>query len=132
MDWDSEDHGETVLRSVALLMTNGCNCKTGCCTARCGCVKRNGKCGAGCSFQNCCNLPISCPTISNDLDLVIAEKTTTNHNEEIDDIMLALSGELEDSSDQSDNEPMDNAAAINEPHGSDLSSSDLEQSESEL
>ena len=45
--------------------------------------------------------------------------------------MLALFGELDDSSDQSDNEPTDNAAA-NEPHGSDFSSSDLEQSESEL
>ena len=46
--------------------------------------------------------------------------------------MLALFGELEDSSNQSDDEPMDNAAAINEPHGNDFSSSDLEQSESEL
>ena len=83
--------------------------------------------------QNCCSLPISSSTTSDDLvDLAIAEKTTTNHNEEVDDIMLALFGELEDSSDQSDNEPIDNAAAINEPHGSDFSSSDLERSESEL
>ena len=56
IDWDSEEHVESVRHRVALL-TKGCNCKTGCRTARCGCVKRNGKCGAGCNCQNCCNLP---------------------------------------------------------------------------
>ena len=117
-------------------MTKGCNCKTGCRTARCGCVKRNGKCGAGCNCQNCCNLPT--PTISDDLvDMAVAERTCSNHDEEVDDIMLALFGEhssFEDSSDQLDDEPMDNVTAASEPHGnseSSVSSSDLEQSESE-
>ena len=131
MDWDSEEHVETVRHRIALL-TKECNCKSGCHTAHCGCVKCNGKCGAGCSCQNCCNLNTCIPTTSDDLvDLVIVEKTSTNHNEEVGDIMLALFGELDDSSNQSDDEPTDNAA-VNEPHGSDFSSSDLEQSESEL
>ena len=134
MDWDSEEHVEHVRHRVALL-TKGCNCKTGCRTACCGCVKHNGKCGAGCNCQNCCNLPTS--TACDDLvDMAIAERTRTNHDEEVNDIMLALFGELgsfEDSSDQSDDEPMDNAAA-SELDGCDessVSSSDLEQSESE-
>ena len=121
MDWDSEEHVETVRHRVALL-TKGCNCKTGCHIACCECVKRNGECGAGSSCQNCCNLLT--PTTSDDLvDLAIAEKTSTIHDEEVDDIMLALFGELDDSSDQSDDEPMDNAA-VNETHGSDFSRSD--------
>ena len=135
IDWNSEEHVESVRHRVALL-TKGCNCKTGCRTARCGCVKRNGKCGAGCNCQNCYNLPT--PTISDDLvDMAVAERTCSNHNEKVDDIMLTLFGEhssFEDSSDQSDDEPMDNVTAASEPHGnseSSVSSSDLEQSESE-
>ena len=126
IDWDSKENVETVRHRVALL-TKGCNCKTGCRTSRCGCVKRNGKCGAGCNCQNCCNLPI--PSISEDLiDMAIAERTKRNHDEEVDDIMLALFGECIDDSDQSDNEPTDNAS-ISGADGSD--NSDLEQSESE-
>ena len=105
IDWDSKENVETVRHRVALL-TKGCNCKIGCHTARCGCVKRNGKCGAECNCQNCCNLPI--PSISEDLvDMAIAERTNRNHDEEVDDIMLALFGECSsfiDDSDQSDNE----------------------------
>ena len=134
IDWDSKENVETVRHRVALL-TKGCNCKTGCRTARCGCVKRNGKCGAGCNCQNCCNLPI--PSISEDLvDMAIAERTNRNHDEEVDDIMLALFGECSsfiDDSDQSDNEPTDNAS-ISGVDGSDestVSNSDLEQSEGE-
>ena len=134
IDWDSTENVETVRHRVALL-TKGCNCKTGCRTARCGCVKRNGKCGAGCNCQNCCNLPI--PSISEDLvDMAIAERTNRNHDEEVDDIMLALFGECSsfiDDSDQSDNEPTDNAS-ISGVDGSDestVSNSDLEQSEDE-
>ena len=132
MDWDSEEHVENIRHRVALL-TKGCNCKTGCRTARCVCVKRNGKCGAGCNCQNCCNLPT--PAISD--DMAIAERTSSNHDEEIDDIMLALFGEhsySEDSSDQSEDEPMDNVTAASELQGNDessVSSSDLDQSESE-
>ena len=134
IDWDSKENVETVRHRVALL-TKGCNCKTGCRTARCGCVKRNGKCGAECNCQNCCNLPI--PSISEDLvDMAIAERTNRNHDEEVDDVMLALFGECSsfiDDSDQSDNEPTDNAS-ISGVDGSDkstVSNSDLEQSEGE-
>ena len=78
IDWDSKENVETVHHRVALL-TKGCNCKIGCRTARCGCVKRNGKCGAECNCQNCCNLPI--PSISEDLvDMAIAERTNRNHD----------------------------------------------------
>ena len=69
--------------------------------------------------------------------MAIAERTCSNHNEKVDDIMLALFGErssFEDSSDQSDDEPMDNVTAASEPNGNNensISSSDLEQSESE-
>lgn len=69
--------------------------------------------------------------------MAIAERTSSNHEEEVDDIMLALFGEcssFEDSSDQSDDEPMDNVTAASELHGneeSSVSNSDLEQSESE-
>ena len=60
--------------------------------------------------------------------MAIAERTKRNHDEEVDDIMLALFGECIDNSDQSDNEPTDNAS-ISGADGSD--NSDLEQSESE-
>ena len=69
--------------------------------------------------------------------MAVAERTCSNHNEEVDDIMFGLFGErssIEDSSDQSDDEPMDNVTAASEPHGnneSSVSSNDLEQSESE-
>lgn len=93
-------------------------------------MKRNGKCGAGCNCQNCCNLPI--PSISEDLvDMAIAERTKRNHDEEVDDIMLALFGECSsfvDDSDESDSEPTDNTS-VSGADGSDTS--DLEQSEGE-
>ena len=68
--------------------------------------------------------------------MAIAERTNRNHAEEVDDIMIALFGECSfyvDDSDQSDNEPTDNAS-INGVDGSDestVSNSDLEQSEGE-
>lgn len=127
IDWDSKKHVEAVRHRVALL-TKGCNCKTGCRTAHCGCVKRSGKCGAGCNCQNCCNLPT--PAISEELlDMAIAERTSRNH----DEATLATFGSPVDDNDQFDSESADNAS-ISEVDGRDESSapnSDLEQSEGE-
>ena len=63
--------------------------------------------------------------------MAIAERTKRNHDEEVDDIMLALFGECSsfvDDSDESDSEPTDNTS-VSGADGSDTS--DLEQSEGE-
>ena len=38
-------------RVAFLIMTHGCNCKTGCGTKRCKCVKAEHPCGPGCMYQ---------------------------------------------------------------------------------
>ena len=53
--WDTSDNMQKVKDRVRLLM-NGCGCKSGCMTGRCGCKKRGSVCGAGCRCVNCENI----------------------------------------------------------------------------
>ena len=49
---------EQVKESVHLLL-RGCGCKKGCCNNTCSYFKAGVKCGPGCRFTNCENLPKS-------------------------------------------------------------------------
>ena len=53
--WDTPENMKKVKDRVRLLM-NGCGCKSGCRTGRCGCRKRGSVCGAGCRCMNCENV----------------------------------------------------------------------------
>ena len=52
--WDTPENMQKVKQRVRLLM-NGCGCKSGCRTGRCGCKKRSSVCGVGCHCINCEN-----------------------------------------------------------------------------
>lgn len=52
--WDTPVNRLKVKQRVRLLM-NGCGCKTGCRSGRCGCKKSGSICGAGCRCVNCEN-----------------------------------------------------------------------------
>ena len=53
-DWDSECNMEAVRQRVIQLL-EGCKCKTGCTTSRCGCRKKGNQCSEGCECTNCSN-----------------------------------------------------------------------------
>lgn len=53
--WDTPENRQEVKQRVHLLM-NGCGCKSGCRSGRCGCQKRGSVCGAGCHCVNCENI----------------------------------------------------------------------------
>ena len=60
--WESDQNIQSVRSRVAFL-THGCNCKTGCGTKRCKCVKAEHPCGPGCSctkHKECQNVPTTC------------------------------------------------------------------------
>ena len=52
--WDSPENLQKVQRTVDFL-TQGCQCKTGCTTLRCGCTKEDIRCGPSCHCINCKN-----------------------------------------------------------------------------
>ena len=52
--WDSPENLQKVQRTVDFLI-QGCQCKTGCTTLRCGCTKENIRCGPSCHCINCKN-----------------------------------------------------------------------------
>ena len=52
--WDTAENIQKIKQKVRLLM-NGCSCKSGCRTGRCGCKKRGAVCGAGCCCAHCEN-----------------------------------------------------------------------------
>ena len=47
---------------------NGCSCKTGCHSKRCGCRKKEQSCGAGCECHGCTNLPLTSLQQQNNMD----------------------------------------------------------------
>ena len=60
--WESDQNIQSVRSRVAFL-THGCNCKTGCGTKRCKCVKAEHPCGPGCSctkHKECQNVQTTC------------------------------------------------------------------------
>ena len=54
VEWDSPENIRQVKNRAAFL-THGCNCKTGCTTLRCKCVKSGRQCGPGCGCCQCQN-----------------------------------------------------------------------------
>ncbi len=48
IDWDS-DENQAAGNERVLLLTKGCQCKTGCTTGRCGCRKKGQSCSEGCA-----------------------------------------------------------------------------------
>ena len=55
VEWDTLDNIQQVKSTVAFLI-HGCNCKKGCKTSRCKCVKAGRQCGPGCG----CGQGLSC------------------------------------------------------------------------
>ena len=49
-------------------LANGCSCKTGCHSKRCGCRKKEQSCGAGCECHGCTNLPLTSLQQQNNMD----------------------------------------------------------------
>lgn len=72
--WDTEENITTIEKNIAYL-TNGCKCKTGCSTRRCGCKKGNMKCGPSCHCVNCVNSGQQCA------------ENSEEHNEILDEIL---------------------------------------------
>ena len=54
VEWDSPENIRQVKNRVTFL-THGCNCKTGCTTLRCKCVKSGRQYGPGCGCCHCQN-----------------------------------------------------------------------------
>ena len=54
VEWDSPENIRQLKNRVAFL-THGCNCKTGCTTLLCKCVKSGHQCGPGCGCCQCQN-----------------------------------------------------------------------------
>lgn len=52
---DTLENRKKVKEKVRLLL-NGCGCKSGCRTSRCGCMKIGSVCGPGCRCINCGNI----------------------------------------------------------------------------
>ena len=52
--WDTAENIQKIRQRVRLLM-NGCGCKSGCRTGRCGCKKKGEVCGTGCRCAHCEN-----------------------------------------------------------------------------
>ena len=52
--WDTAENVQQVQCSVQYL-TQGCKCKTGCTSRRCGCMKAELECGLSCKCVNCRN-----------------------------------------------------------------------------
>lgn len=67
IDWDSEENRAAVNERV-LLLTKGCQCKTGCTTGRCGCRRKGQSCSEGCACLHCSNLPNVSKTKNTDQD----------------------------------------------------------------
>jgi hypothetical protein len=57
IDWEDAEVQENITQNINYLL-NGCNCKSGCTTSRCGCVKKSITCGPGCNCSGCKNIPV--------------------------------------------------------------------------
>jgi len=53
-EWESPNAQQTIRDNIEFLL-KGCTCKSGCNTMKCGCRKKQRKCGPGCLCQNCMN-----------------------------------------------------------------------------
>ena len=59
-------------------MINGCKCKKGCGTLKCGCKKKNILCGPGCYCSNCSNVAVQQSGNSSDEEESDSEGETDN------------------------------------------------------
>ncbi len=93
IDWDSENNVTNVKERVALIR-KGCNCKTGCSTARCKCKKSNFQCGPGCKCLGCTNLPIEAVGQSNaeSVDSSDDSSTESDLDNQVDQLMVDIFG----------------------------------------
>jgi len=54
IEWESPNAQQTIRDNIEFLL-KGCTCKSGCNTMKCGCRKKQRKCGPGCLCQSCMN-----------------------------------------------------------------------------
>ena len=57
-DWEEKAVMQSVSQVIEFL-TQGCGCKRGCRTLKCGCRKKNDFCGPGCECRGCENVEVS-------------------------------------------------------------------------
>ena len=62
-NWESNEVARQVTDIIQFL-TKGCGCKSGCMSKRCGCVKKDSRCGPGCDCIGCNNIDGSKPTMT--------------------------------------------------------------------
>ena len=109
IQWDTEDNIKAIRESVTIL-TKGCKCLSGCSTKRCGCMKKNQLCSAGCECTHCTNIPSS---TSSTTAMVTENVVPSNDLDDLDDIMTSVFGGDEDIygadlDQESDNDASDN------------------------
>ena len=86
LDWNDPTRQQQIGQNM-LSLVNGCKCKTGCSSSRCGCRKKSVFCGPGCYCSNCKNVPTSSqrPVDTEDSrDEVLTSDTETSESDEIE------------------------------------------------
>ena len=88
IDLKDKKKQETISKSLGQLI-NGCKCKKGCGTLKCGC-KKNILCGPGCYCSNCSNVAVQQSGNSSDEEESDSDEKTDN--EELETELITNSG----------------------------------------